>query len=185
MSVAMGLGIVQQGFGMFAKYKQNREATKNYKLELEKQKRVAASSLATTYNTIIGKSHRAFAEMRRAEFKIRADERKMAGEMVASAAHRGATGRRVQLARAQATEGAADRALGTVGREGKAMQDALINEADAAAKNTVNRLISGAPDVPSGFDPLVTGLQAGISVYGEYLDEKAFQDKRKADAAKE
>lgn len=184
MSVALGLDIAQKGFGMFAQYQANKDNIKKLKQNMAITKRLAAESLATTYNSILAMSRAANLEQRRAEIDIKLQTRKAEGQAVAASAATGATGRRVQLAINQETAGAADRALGRVARAGKDAQDDLIARADMEAKSTVNRLISSAPDLPNSFDPLVTGLKAGIGAYSAYLDDKEFTRLRKEAAAK-
>jgi hypothetical protein len=176
MNAAFGFGLIQSGLGMWGQMQQRKNEIDAYNRQVETQRKLAGRALAVTYNSIYNQAMEVNKAYQQQAFDVRVKARQVAGQAIVQQAATGAAGKRVQLATAQATEGAADRALGRLQRDRKFNLDALIQKGDMEAESIVNRLITSAPDLPAEFDPL-TGLIGGAaSIGGAYLKGKEYSD---------
>lgn len=176
---------VQLGLSLYSQYSQHEAAVKAHDRRLKVATALAAEALSLTYNSILKQSYEAGLSARRKELQIRQQARQLMGQAVAQAAKTGAMGKRVSLSRDQAIRGGADRALQQLARDSEMSQIALMDRADMEERATLNRLISNTPSLPSSFDPIVTGLGAAVAGYENYLDDKAWDIRRREAAIAE
>lgn len=178
MSAAIGLSAAQAGLNMYAQYRQSKAALKQYNRNLAITKRLAAEALAMTYNSILQKSMVEGMKSRRAEFELKRETLAAMGAATAQAASAGVTGRRADLAREQAILGRSNQEMAKLATDSKLVQDALIDRANMEERAAVHRLISNAPDMPSKFDPLISGLGGAAQIWGAKLENDRFNQLR-------
>lgn len=177
---AFGLvaNLAATGYGLWQKNQANKDAADAYRRRNQIAKALAAEQLAITYNSILRKSMETAAMFKRKELELKVKTRQAEGAAITQAAHAGATGKRVNLARNMAIRGGSERMMTDLEVDSKRAQDALIERADMEERATVNRLISGTPDIPINTNAIDVGnaLFDSIDAIGEYQAQKTQLD---------
>jgi hypothetical protein len=145
---------------------------------------LAGASLATTMNSALKKSGEITSQAKRAAAEINAKAMAARGSATAEAAASGAMGKRVELAREQATSGVADSKMALLKADTKAAQDALLDRMDLEYKQTLARIIASPEDVPASFSysPIGDILSGAGSIADSLLRSAAEDEDRKNNA---
>lgn len=168
--------VAGQAYNLWQQKKAGDAAVEDYNRQVQVNKALAAEQLAITYNSILAKSLEVGAAARRKEFQIRSETRQASGQAAVQAAQMGVRGKRAELSRKQQVEGVADRTMAELQLDTTRAQDDLIRRADMEERATINRLISGMPDVPvdhTGSNTLdfVGGVLDSYSTYKQNKQE--------------
>jgi hypothetical protein len=145
---------------------------------------LAGSALATTMNSALKKSGEITSQAKRLAMEVATSTIAAKGTATVEAATTGAMGKRVALAREQATSGAEDRKLALLQADTKAAQDALLDRMDLEYKQTLARIIASPEDVPASYSysPISDILTGAGSIADSLLRSAAEDEDRKNNA---
>jgi len=163
-----------EAFNLWSKKEAIDEANDDYDRKVRVTKALAAEQLAITYNSISTAIMRTNAAAYRKEQALVSAERQAEGSLAVKAAQLGVSGKRAELARAQATAIPTERELIATELDRQAETDDLIKRGEMEERATVNRLISNMPNVPNQdmTSSIIDAFGGGIDAYSQFKADK-------------